>query len=135
MAITLTVLAVPGLACTRSRPHFPTGSYTTTMTTADAPPSSRADSTAAGPGEWTIVFGNDGRLQVRHAGQTVVEADYTVRGDQFTISNETGPEACTEEGPGTYRWQTKGGALVATVLNDACAGRVTVFTKHPLVKR
>lgn len=51
------------------------------------------------------------------------------------LTDRQGRYACTESGPGKYKWQYDGKALTFTKIEDECEGRAHALTGQPLVKK
>jgi hypothetical protein len=102
-----------------------TGTFTTTVPA--AAPSAQRRGLAGG---WTLRFQGQGNLTVQApAGYAGV-----LSGALFTATPgqlRTGlfaTDLCSGSGVGVYHWTRSGQTLVLTVVDDACEGRVTVFT-------
>jgi hypothetical protein len=84
-------------------------------------------------GQWVIEFHADGTMLVRApASYTgVVSAPlFEATGESFRTSLfET--DLCSGNPVGSYRWRRSGSSVRFTVVDDSCAGRVTVLTSQP----
>jgi hypothetical protein len=84
-------------------------------------------------GAWVIDFGANGHAPVTLNGRQVVDATFTVNGNQLVMGTDTGEYACNATA--RYTWHAAGGELHLTKLEDPCDGRAIVLTAHPLVRR
>jgi hypothetical protein len=119
----------------RSR-HFPSlgaasllASLTIAMTAAlaaDFP----AGSFAANGGTVIMTFDGKGQFRVVQKDATVVAGQYTIKGEQFEITDVQGPWACTkaDEKSGTYRWKLDKSELTFSKVADRCEDRVQSLT-------
>jgi len=112
---------------------IPSGTYTTTIADADVPASAPADMRSQIVGAWEIVMDGSGHAMVRFGGRQVVDAPYTVSGNEITFTEDTGEFACRSSA--RYTWQASGGQLRFTKVEDSCDGRAMVLTAHPLTRR
>jgi hypothetical protein len=113
-----------GTAQNPSQP--PPGTYTTTITGQDLPDHSDLQ------GNWEITFTGD-RFTAALGGKVQVEGHYTVKQDQLTLTDESGPGAGTgADAAGTYKWSFDGKALILTKVQDENPSRATVLSAHPL---
>ena len=76
-------------------------------------------------GTYTVDFGQDGTIEI--------SGSYQVDGDQMTIQDTGGAQACTS-GKGVYKIEISGNSLTMTRISDSCEGRggptgVMSFTK------
>jgi hypothetical protein len=122
------VLAMPGSVVAQA-PAL-TGSYTTTLTTADlkAPPNMPVEKMT---GTWTVTFTADGHYTVKQNDAGHVSGTYVRKGDEVTLTDSSGEFACTEgdDPSGVYRVTMTGGAVTFTMVKDAaCPGRAAVLT-------
>lgn len=94
-AISTALASSPALAAT----DFPTGIFAAKGVTA------------------TVTF-SDGTLLFNRGGVMEVEADYTVTGDQFRLTDKSGPDACTKasEQTGIYHWKYANWALTFSTI-------------------
>ena len=83
--------------------------------------------------EYKIVFADKGQFRVSEGEELVVEGEYTVKGDQLTLTDKRGRLACTGEGveTGTYAWKYEGDVLTLRKLEDKCPGRSAGLTAGP----
>lgn len=101
---------------------LPTGTYTTTITKADA-----ADRFV---GKWEITLDDKNRFTVHKNGELMVEGRSTFTANQWTLTDEKGRLACTgAEISGTYKWNFDGKTLTLTTVEDKCGGRNTILTQ------
>jgi hypothetical protein len=66
--------------------------------------------------------------------EVVVEGEYTVKGEQLTLTDKQGRLACTgEEGmaTATYEWKYEGESLTLSKVEDKCEGRSAGLTAGP----
>ena len=112
---------------------FPHGTYTTTIVAADIPASAPEEARGQISGAWVIDFGTNGHAPVTLNGRQVVDATFTVNGNQLVMGTDSGEFACNATA--RYTWHAAGGELHLTKLEDPCAGRSVVLTAHPLVRR
>jgi hypothetical protein len=102
-----------------------------TFTAADFPQGTYA----SGDGEYTIVFADKGRFRVsiKKGEEVVVEGEYTVKGEQLTLTDKSGRLACTGGGAetGTYRWKYEGDMLTFSKVEDKCGARSAALTAEP----
>jgi len=94
-------------------PNFPQGAYAS--------------------GEYTIVFADKGQFRVSAGEEVVVEGEYTVKGEQLTLTDKQGRLACKGEGmaTATYGWKYEGEALTLSKVEDKCTGRSAGLTAGP----
>jgi hypothetical protein len=81
-------------------------------------------------GLWQFTLRGDGLLTAQGPPATQLSTpptQYHVDGDQLLT---TAFESGTCSGVGVYRWSRQGSALVLTLVSDACAVRVALFTAH-----
>ena len=112
---------------------FPVATYTTTIVAGDIPAGAPADAAAQLVGAWTIAFGNNGHALVTFNGRQVVDAPFTVNGNELVLTQDTGEYACNSTA--RYTWHATATELHLTKVEDACNGRALVLTKHALVRR
>jgi len=112
---------------------FPMVAYTTTIAAGDIPAGAPADAAAQLVGAWTIAFGNNGHALVTFNGRQVVDAPFTVNGNELVLTEDTGEYACNSTA--RYTWHATATELHLTKVEDACNGRALVLTKHALVRR
>lgn len=75
-------------------------------------------------GQASLRFDGHGGLQVRQGEKPVVNARYTIAGDEITLIDESGPFACeAAQSRGVYRWTLTNDTLKFAVINDPCEGR------------
>ena len=111
---------------------FPSGTYTTTIVDGDFPPSAPADMRTSIAGPWEIAFGN-GHALATFGGRQVVDAPYTVSGDELTFTVDSGEYACNSTA--RYRWHATATELHLIKVDDPCDGRAVVLTAHALVRK
>jgi hypothetical protein len=109
--------------------RFPARTYTTTIATNDVPDRPGV------AGKWEVNFAPNGRVSLRHDGTAVLDGGYTLSLDQISFArDDRGSAEC--HAAATYRWTaTANGDLSLGVLDDACAGRATVFGQHNLTAK
>jgi len=104
----------------------PLGAYTTAITGQDLPGIPELQ------GNWEITFTSE-RFTAALSGKVQVEGSYSVKQDQLTLTDESGPGAATgADAVGTYKWSFDGKALTLTKVQDSNPNRATVLTAHPL---
>ncbi|HVT33104.1 MAG TPA: hypothetical protein VHE32_10675 [Rhodanobacteraceae bacterium] len=114
--ISLTAVSLGTAAAAASGAAFPAGKYHS--------------------GNMVIDFGADGRFHVVESGKAIVDGTYQTDGGKVTLTDVSGPEACTgDEASGTYGWRVDGTALTLTKANDPCDVRASDLTRHPLEKQ
>lgn len=82
-------------------------------------------------GLWQFTLRADGLLTAQGPPATRLStppSQYHVDGDQLLT---TAFESATCSGVGVYRWSRQGSTLALTLVSDACAVRVALFTAHP----
>jgi hypothetical protein len=84
-------------------------------------------------GEYTIVFADKGQYRVLTGEELVVEGEYTVKGEQITLTDKSGRLACKGEGmaTATYGWKVEGETLTLSKVEDKCTGRSAGLTAGP----
>src|SRR3712207_1429393 len=114
-------------ACGAEEPGSPAGTWTTTITAADEPPSSRlVDS-------FRLELDDDGRYTLDGAGFTA-SGVYVRDGDELELRDD---DHCAPGTTGRYTWQRAddGTLRLAAVEQDPCdlplGGREFVLTRHP----
>jgi hypothetical protein len=113
---------------------FPMGTYTTTVVAGDVPAGAQAGMSDAIVGPWAIAFGSNGHALVTFNGRQVVDAPFTINGNQLIFSgDDTGEYACHSQA--RYTWHAAGNELHLTRLEDTCDGRPVVLIAHALVRR
>jgi len=112
---------------------MPTGVYAATIAAADIPASAPADLQSGMVGAWQLVFDAPGHALVRYNGEQVVDAPFTVRGNQITFGDDSGAYACHDTAH--YTWQMAGAGLVFTKMDDSCEGRALALTLHAWTKQ
>lgn len=77
-----------------------------------------------------VTFTTTGKMFVKDKKVVVVEAIYTVSGDQIVFTDKQGKYACTEpaKAVGKYRWKYDGKALRFTKVEDRCESRIKILT-------
>lgn len=122
----------PAPAMNMSPAGFPTGAYTITLVQADLA-SVAADMAANMVGTWVIDWGANGHALVTYGGRQVVDATYTVSGDELALGEDSGDYACHANA--RYRWHATATELHLTKVEDPCDGRSVALTAHALVRR
>ena len=112
---------------------FPHGTYAVTIVAGDIPAAAPADMAAQLVGPWVLAFGDNGHALVSFNGRQVVDAPFTVNGNELILPTDTGEYACNSTA--RYTWHAMGNELHLTKVEDACDGRAVVLTAHPLVRR
>jgi hypothetical protein len=140
LVLACTPMATPGAAVPAAPPTamtvvdgFPHGTYTTTMAAGDIPVGAPAEMAGQLVGPWVLAFGDNGHALVSFNGRQVVDATYSLSGNELILGTDTGEYACNSNA--RYTWHAAGGELHLTKVEDACDGRVLVLSKHPLVRR
>ncbi len=104
----------------------PLGTYTTTITKQDLPGYPPAQ------GNWEITF-TAGHYSAALNGEVQAEGLLTVKQDQLTLTDVSGPAAATDsDAVGTYKWSFDGKALTLTAVQDPNPNRTVVLSAHPL---
>jgi hypothetical protein len=103
----LTLALIPAMAA-----DFPIGSF------------------AANGGTTTMTFDGKGQFRVLDKDAIVVAGQYTIKGEQFEITDMQGPWACTKAGEktGIYRWKLDKSELTFSKVADRCEDRVQSLT-------
>ncbi len=120
--------AQAGQASAQQAP-FANGTYSTTITKADAPASMPAHQSDSLAGKWTIAF--NGMHYVAHYNGTEVAVGdmHSMPGNRIHFDEkDTGSMACHM--PATYHFVREGHNITFHKVSDECAGRVTVLTSH-----
>jgi hypothetical protein len=113
---------------------FPVRTYTTTIVAGDLPAGAPADMRDAIVGPWEIAFGSNGHALVTYNGRQMVDAPFTVNGNQLVMgADDTGEYAC--HSAARYTWHATSTELHLVRVEDSCDGRPVVLTAHPLVVR
>ena len=112
---------------------FPEGSYTVTLAASDVPAGAPDDMRTSLVGNWVIAFGHDGHAMVSVNGRQVVDAPYSVSGNELILTDDTGEYACHSNA--RYTWHSTSTELHLSRVEDACDGRAVALTAHPLVRR
>ena len=84
-------------------------------------------------GEYTIVFADKGQFRVSTGEELVVEGEYTIKGEQLTLTDKRGRLACMGEGmaTATYAWKYEREMLTLSKVDDQCDGRSAGLTAGP----
>lgn len=93
-------------------------------------------------GRWRVAFNPDGTYEAERLDLGVmVTGEYSVDGNEVTITDHEGLLSCAYPGAatisegdistGVYEWSIVGEELELTVQEDNCAGRVWLLTTHP----
>jgi hypothetical protein len=125
--------SAPMAAATATAAGFPNATYTTTIAASDVPASIPADMRGQMVGAWEIAFGGNGHALVTFNGRQVVDAPYTVSGNQLLLTDDTGDYACHSNA--RYTWHATATELHLIRVEDSCDGRMVALTAHPLVRR
>jgi hypothetical protein len=77
-----------------------------------------------------VTFTASGKMLVKDKGVLVIEAIYSVNGDQIIFTDKQGKYACIEavNAVGKYRWKYDGKALRFTKVEDRCESRIKTLT-------
>jgi hypothetical protein len=143
----LSLLLVPALALacappsttasspgpSNDRMSFPVATYATTIVDADVPATAPADMRSGLVGRWVIAFGDNGHALASFGGRQVVDAPFTVSGNEITFTADSGEYACGTSG--RYTWHATATELHLTRIEDPCDGRAIALTAHALVKQ
>ncbi len=105
-----------------------TGSYSTTVAAAAGVVTDRNLS-----GTWTVTWNNDGRMGVQApTGYTGVLSGALFQSTPGAVRTDVfGQDLCSGLQIGRYRWTRTGNALMFTLADDRCEGRVAVLTSAP----
>jgi hypothetical protein len=82
-------------------------------------------------GLWQFTLRGDGLVSVTGpagANVSTPRSQYQLEGDRL-LTTAFGSDSCS--GVGVYRWSREGATLSFTLVSDACAVRVVLFTAHP----
>ena len=75
-------------------------------------------------GPMSLRFDGHGGLQFRKGDEVLVNGRYAIAGDEITLIDDSGPDACdAAQARGVYRWTLTKGTLTFAVINDPCEGR------------
>jgi hypothetical protein len=86
-------------------------------------------------GTWTIRFDHGARYTITLNGTRAVAGRFAVSGNRVTLSDRTGPLACTGAvRDGRYTFAKAGRRLTLTAVRDACAGRRAVLSGRALTR-
>lgn len=136
LVVVVLVLLIGSLAACNPAPAAPSpGTYSTRLVEADMPTELPEEVRGFLQGSWEIVLGNDQLFQVIKDGEIAIEGSFTATQDQIVFTDEEGPAAEPESGPGTYEWHSDGQTLTLTLIDDTSLGRILVATAHPLTKQ
>jgi len=102
--------------------EFPTGNYTVTFTEAD-------DVTPEIVGTWSVVWRIDGDFIIGFEGDALVQGEFSVDGNQVTLTDRDGPGRCPDSG--TYEWAFQDPELTLSLVSDSCESRSEVLTTKP----
>ena len=120
------MVAIPHRATAQNVSQPPFGTYTTTITAQDLPGLPPAQ------GNWEITF-TAGHYSAALQGQVQSEGLLTVKQDQLTLTDVSGPAAATDaDAVGTYTWSFDGKALTLKSVLDPNPNRTVVLSAHPL---
>jgi hypothetical protein len=74
----------------------------------------------------SVTFDGKGQFRVYEGKSLQVSGQYTVKADQFVLTDKEGPWACTTAGEqtGTYTWKYENAQLSFTKVADSCPARV-----------
>lgn len=135
-SVVLVLLLGSLAACSPAPTAPPPGTYATTLVKADIPPELPEEVSEFLAGTWEITLGNDNRFQGYKDGNFMVEGRYTSTQDQLVFTDEEGPAADPDSGPGTYKWNfnEQTGTLTLTPIDDKSL-RILVTASHPLIKQ
>ncbi|HET7231107.1 MAG TPA: hypothetical protein VFJ16_13935 [Longimicrobium sp.] len=109
------------------------GVYTTTLAEADIPAGAPAELRTGLVGAWEIAIHGPTHAVVTYNGRQVVDAPFSLQGNQITFTQDSGDYACNATG--RYTWAMTSAGLRFTMIEDPCQGRVAALTAHPWVKR
>jgi hypothetical protein len=137
----IAVLAVLGpsvldvLRSQRQKPVAPTPAAATAIEGTYAVKIRRADTAGVRAlgleGLWQFTLRGDGLVTAEGPARSSVSTppkQYQLLGDQL-LTTAFASDTCS--GLGVYRWAREGSALSFTLVTDACAARVVLFTAHP----
>ena len=103
---------------------IPLGAYSVAVSAEDVPENFA--------GDWALTFFNN-YYTVQINSRVVVVGQYTISGDQVTVSDLDGPFACIAEdstqSDGTYAWSYLPGSLTLNPVADNCRGRATIISR------
>jgi hypothetical protein len=132
-ATTALMFAATLLLHGRSPQRLPPGTYTTTITAQEVPPSFPPEIA----GTWEIEYIEGGVVIAWKDGDFVVRASFTSNPVRLVIHDTEGPLACVDPGTktGVYDWSFQDNELTLSDIHDSCPGRAFVLTLHPLQKQ
>ena len=140
LAVTALVLALSPVSAKAGSNVFPTGRYTTTITTEDVAkyglPSPYPEILI---GDWEMTFDEGGKSEVKNlttgqSGQGAYFANQTV----LIYGKDSGELDCYSPAYAVYKWYATGDTLFLKAVSegsDRCWGRFIISTSHPLVKK
>lgn len=68
-----------------------------------------------------------GKITLRLDGEVIVTASYEAAGNVIVVTDDGGPYAFPEAGPGKYRWSLSGNTLAFELIEDGAKGRSKSF--------
>lgn len=75
---------------------------------------------------YTLVFDASGHFHYSKGKDLLLEGEYHAKGDEVSLTDQSGVDACKGEGrqTGRYRWTLDGGYLSFAKIQDACNERI-----------
>jgi hypothetical protein len=111
----------------------PAGTYSTTITAADAAKLQTGAAADSVVGSWAVALDSTGHYRVTRNGTLITEGTaHYLPGNRIHYAKDTGPDGCSTEA--TYHYVTKGDSVTYHKLTDTCKGRITVLTSHPMLR-
>jgi len=80
---------------------------------------------------WEITFDGKSKFSVSLDGKVGVEGSYKVTKDEIELTDEKGPFASKEDGPGIYKWKLADNKLTFIQVKDKNPGRSKALTAAP----
>jgi hypothetical protein len=68
-----------------------------------------------------------GKITLSLDGEVIVTASYRAAGNVIVVTDEGGPYAFPEAGPGKYKWSLSGNTLAFELIEDGAKGRSKSF--------
>jgi len=81
---------------------------------------------------YSLTFEASGHFHYMKGDRLMVDGAYTYNGDEITLSDQSGIDACKGSGreAGRYRWALKGQLLTFTKIADNCSDRIRGLTNQ-----
>jgi len=84
---------------------------------------------------WEVTVDGKVKFIVTRGGKEVVEGTYKVTKDEIEFTDEKGPVADKDAGPGTYTWKQDGDKVTFTKVKDKSEGRSGALTAGAWVRK